>query len=196
MLTNAWFRYFGESILNLIVPDKQLAALAGSYLRVLIFGLWVFKLYKPRLSSLLTKVGLDMLPSKQVNVSHRLKVRYTNIFTCLRLLTRPRTFCCINMGSVDHLSNQCVSQLGACLGTIFTPLIPALSFRQIANIRAQHPTFGIGFLGAPVAVVITNWLMPLLLFLYVRFIGGSDCWGGFSKKAWQNWWPMVILHLI
>jgi len=39
LLTSTWFRYFGESILNLIVPDKQLAALAGSYLRVLIFGL-------------------------------------------------------------------------------------------------------------------------------------------------------------
>jgi len=39
MLTKPWFRYFGENILNLIVPDKQLAALAGTYLRVLIFGL-------------------------------------------------------------------------------------------------------------------------------------------------------------
>ena len=34
-------RYLGEDLLNLIIPDKELTALAGSYLRVLIFGLWV-----------------------------------------------------------------------------------------------------------------------------------------------------------
>lgn len=32
-------RYFAENLLNLIIPDKELTALAGSYLRVLIFGL-------------------------------------------------------------------------------------------------------------------------------------------------------------
>ena len=34
-------RYFAEHLLNLIIPDRELTALAGSYLRVLIFGLWV-----------------------------------------------------------------------------------------------------------------------------------------------------------
>lgn len=48
-----------------------------------------------------------------------------------------------------------------------------------------------GFAGAPTAVVITNWLMPLLLFLYVRFINGYECWGGFTRAAFKNWWPMV-----
>ncbi|KAF3938031.1 hypothetical protein ABW19_dt0200424 [Dactylella cylindrospora] len=58
-----------------------------------------------------------------------------------------------------------------------------------------HPVIGFGFLGAPTAVVITNWLMPLLLFLYVVFIRGSECWGGFSSKAWKNWSPMITLAL-
>ncbi|KAF3902985.1 hypothetical protein ABW20_dc0106018 [Dactylellina cionopaga] len=58
-----------------------------------------------------------------------------------------------------------------------------------------HPVIGFGFLGAPTAVVITNWLMPLLLFLYVRFVQGSECWGGFSRKALKNWSPMVKLAL-
>ena len=37
--------------------------------------------------------------------------------------------------------------------------------------------------------------MPLLLFLYVRFVGGMECWPGFSRKAFKNWGPMVRLAL-
>ncbi|RPA86416.1 MATE efflux family protein [Ascobolus immersus RN42] len=58
-----------------------------------------------------------------------------------------------------------------------------------------HPTIGMGFAGAPTAVVIIDYLMPLLLFLYVRFVAGSECWGGFSKRAFTNWWPMIQLAL-
>ncbi|KAA8908367.1 mate-domain-containing protein [Sphaerosporella brunnea] len=50
-----------------------------------------------------------------------------------------------------------------------------------------------GYIGAPIAVVITNWLMVLLLALYVRFVKGSECWGGFSRKALYNWSPMIKL---
>lgn len=44
-----------------------------------------------------------------------------------------------------------------------------------------------GFIGAPLAVTITQNLMPLLLYLYVVFVDGSQCWGGFSSRAWSNW---------
>jgi len=37
--------------------------------------------------------------------------------------------------------------------------------------------------------------MPILLFLYVRFVGGMECWPGFSTKAFRNWGPMVRLAL-
>lgn len=55
--------------------------------------------------------------------------------------------------------------------------------------------FGWGFVGAPIAVAISQNLIPALLFLYVVFIDGSQCWGGFSKKAFANWGPMVKLAL-
>ncbi|KAF2672520.1 putative membrane protein, putative efflux pump [Microthyrium microscopicum] len=55
--------------------------------------------------------------------------------------------------------------------------------------------FGWGFIGAPIAVAITDNLLPLLLFLYVYFINGSSCWGGFSRQALRNWWPMIKLAL-
>lgn len=52
-----------------------------------------------------------------------------------------------------------------------------------------------GFIGAPIAVSITEILMPILLFLYVRFIDGYQCWGGFDRKALKNWMPMIKLAL-
>lgn len=54
---------------------------------------------------------------------------------------------------------------------------------------------GWGFIGAPIAVSVTENIMPLLLFLYVRFIDGYQCWGGFDKRALKNWMPMVKLAL-
>jgi len=54
-----------------------------------------------------------------------------------------------------------------------------------------------GFVGAPIAVAITDNLLPLGLFIYVRFVSkhGMSCWNGFTKKALQNWGPMVKLAL-
>jgi multidrug resistance protein, MATE family len=54
---------------------------------------------------------------------------------------------------------------------------------------------GLGFKGAPIAVVITENLLPLTLFLYVRFVDGMQCWGGFEKRAFRNWGPMLALSL-
>ena len=47
--------------------------------------------------------------------------------------------------------------------------------------------FDWGFAGAPLAVVVTQSLMPVMLLLYVCFIDGSQCWGGFTKRSLVNW---------
>lgn len=52
-----------------------------------------------------------------------------------------------------------------------------------------------GFIGAPIAVAVTDNLLPLTLFSYVYFVDGKQCWGGFSKNAFKNWVPMVKLAL-
>lgn len=54
---------------------------------------------------------------------------------------------------------------------------------------------GWGFVGAPIAVAITENIMPLLLFAYVRFVDGYQCWGGFSARALRNWGPMIRLAI-
>ncbi|KAL2257923.1 hypothetical protein VTK26DRAFT_8956 [Humicola hyalothermophila] len=55
--------------------------------------------------------------------------------------------------------------------------------------------FGWGFIGAPIAVAVTQNLLPLLLFLYVWKVDGSQAWGGFRKAALRNWGPMIRLAL-
>ncbi|KAK2627696.1 hypothetical protein QTJ16_002342 [Diplocarpon rosae] len=55
--------------------------------------------------------------------------------------------------------------------------------------------FGWGFIGAPIAVAITDNLLPILLFLYVRFVDGRQCWNGFTWRAFHNWGPMIKLAL-
>ena len=54
---------------------------------------------------------------------------------------------------------------------------------------------GYGFIGAPIAVAITENLLPIFLFLYVKFVDGQQCWGGFSKRAFSNWWVMIRLAI-
>lgn len=47
-------------------------------------------------------------------------------------------------------------------------------------------TFKLGLLGAPLATSISYWLSFILLVLYARFVNGSDCWGGWTRKAFSN----------
>lgn len=53
----------------------------------------------------------------------------------------------------------------------------------------------LGYIGAPMAVAFTECLLPILLFLYVFFVDGRECWGGFSKRAFSNWGIMIKLAL-
>ncbi|KAI0392971.1 MATE efflux family protein [Xylariaceae sp. FL0594] len=55
--------------------------------------------------------------------------------------------------------------------------------------------FELGFIGAPIAVAFTQTLMPILLALYVKFVAGSQCWGGLTGRAFKNWGPMVRLAI-
>lgn len=51
----------------------------------------------------------------------------------------------------------------------------------------------LGFIGAPISVVLTRTLLPILLVLYTKLFDGSECWGGFSKRAFTNWWVIIRL---
>ncbi|CDK26297.1 unnamed protein product [Kuraishia capsulata CBS 1993] len=53
---------------------------------------------------------------------------------------------------------------------------------------------GWGFIGAPIVVSLTYWLMALLLLAYIFVIDGYKCWGGFSYSAlFTDFGPMLKL---
>lgn len=57
--------------------------------------------------------------------------------------------------------------------------------------------FGWGFIGAPIAVAITDNLLPFGLYIYIRYFteDGMSCWGGFTFQAFHNWTPMIKLAI-
>ncbi|ANZ75712.1 BA75_02991T0 [Komagataella pastoris] len=54
---------------------------------------------------------------------------------------------------------------------------------------------GLGFVGAPIATVINFWLMVFFLVLYVLFIDGKKCWGGFTREALTQWGDLSKLAI-
>lgn len=78
-----------------------------------------------------------------------------------------------------------VQSQGLFIATTYVLLIAAPVNIFINWLLVWH--FGWGFVGAPIAVAITQTLMPLLLFSYVMFVDGSQCWGGFTRRALTNW---------
>lgn len=53
-----------------------------------------------------------------------------------------------------------------------------------------------GFVGAPIAVAVTDNLLPLLLFLYVRYVDGAECWDGLTKRAFYNWGKLLFCTIV
>lgn len=57
---------------------------------------------------------------------------------------------------------------------------------------------GIGFLGAPLSVVISDWLMCFLLLAYTVYVDGYQCWPLLlllDKRFFQNWKKMTDLSV-
>lgn len=144
----------GTQILEAIVPEKETAALAGLYLKVVLFG----------------------APGYAVFESGKRFAQAQGLFSAtlyVLLLCAP---------------------LNAFLNWLFVWVSPWRS-SIINGVLTVHQQLGWGFVGAPIAVASTANLMPICLFLYIRFVDGMECWGGLSRKAFKNWGPMVRLAL-
>ncbi|CEI93196.1 hypothetical protein RMCBS344292_07435 [Rhizopus microsporus] len=55
--------------------------------------------------------------------------------------------------------------------------------------------FKLGFVGAPLATSLSYWLMLILIMLYIRFIRGSEAWGGWTRECLTDWWPFLKLSI-
>jgi len=54
-------------------------------------------------------------------------------------------------------------------------------------------TLNMGFIGAPLATSISYWLMFGLLLAYIKFVDGSEGWGGWTYECLTGWWPFLKL---
>ncbi|CCE64362.1 hypothetical protein TPHA_0H01560 [Tetrapisispora phaffii CBS 4417] len=86
------------------------------------------------------------------------------------------------------LQAQGIFDAGIYVLMICAPLNILMSYLLVWN-----KYIGFGFIGSAIAVVINFWLMFILLVLYVIFIDGKKCWGGFSKKAFKHWKDLAQL---
>lgn len=76
---------------------------------------------------------------------------------------------------------------------VCAPLNAALTYWLVWD-----PTLGFGFIGAPWAVVITNWTMCILTYGYIFFVDGSQCWPPgliVSSEYFQKWKPVIRLAI-
>ncbi|CAG8194997.1 unnamed protein product [Penicillium olsonii] len=129
--------YFSEHVLAKIVPETEVAKMAGLYLKIALLG--------------------------------------------------TPGFACFESGK-RYLQAQGVFSASLYVLIFCAPLNAFLNWFFVWKLQW-------GFIGAPIAVVITENLLPICLFIYVYFFVGSECWCGFSRRAFQNWGPMIRLAL-
>ncbi|KAA6407740.1 MAG: MATE efflux family [Lasallia pustulata] len=126
-----------EAILEKIVPEHDVAVLAGQYLRIILIG--------------------------------------------------APGYACFESGK-RYLQAQGLFSASLYVLLICAPLNALMNWLFVWQ-------FGWGFIGAPIAVAVVDTLLPILLALYVCFIAGRSCWPGFTRRALQNWGPMIRLAL-
>ncbi|KAI9293679.1 MATE efflux family protein [Neoconidiobolus thromboides FSU 785] len=58
-----------------------------------------------------------------------------------------------------------------------------------------HPTTSIGFIGAPFTIVFSNWITFLSMMIYIYYVEGLECWGGWTKDCLTNFSIYINLGL-
>ncbi|KAK6197080.1 mate-domain-containing protein [Scheffersomyces amazonensis] len=94
--------------------------------------------------------------------------------------------------SKRFLQAQGIFEAGTGILFISAPINIFLSYFLVWN-----PTYGIGFVGAPIAAVVNFWTMSILFILYVKYIDGNKCWFGVAKTKdiFQQWGQLSHLAI-
>ena len=91
-----------------------------------------------------------------------------------------------------YMQVQEINHASTAVLAFLAPLNACLSFVLVWD---QYLGLGFGFYGAPVAIVISNWLMPIGLAYYAIFIEGGKCWHPLTFRAFTNWVPILRLAI-
>lgn len=98
--------------------------------------------------------------------------------------------------SKRYLQAQGIFEAGTGVLFISAPINIFLSWFLVWNEK-----FGLGYIGAPIAIVINFWLMDILLIMYVIFVDGKKCWYGIAPLAelfsqWGNLSQLAIPGIV
>ncbi|ODV96212.1 hypothetical protein PACTADRAFT_75375 [Pachysolen tannophilus NRRL Y-2460] len=113
-------------------------------------------------------------------------IRLTELFLRWLLLGAP-PYIIFECGK-RFLQAQGIFEAGTGILFVTAPINVLLSYLLVWDSR-----IGLGFIGAPIAASINFWLMLLLMILYVEFVDGKKCWGGFTKEAFTHFYDLSKL---
>nr|QFR37246.1 MATE transporter [Cyberlindnera americana] len=71
----------------------------------------------------------------------------------------------------------------------------AAPFNAFLNYYLVWGPPNMGFIGAPIAIVSTNYIMATFLALYAVYVDGYQCWCGFPDDLFKNWGRMINLSI-
>ncbi|KAI8146084.1 mate-domain-containing protein [Fennellomyces sp. T-0311] len=145
----------------------QRAYLVLLLLFVPIAALWIF------VEPVLLSLGQELVLSQMTQVFLRYLTAGAPAYICFEATKK-------------YLQAQGIMHAGTYVLLICSPINLALNYLFVWQ-------WNYGFIGAPIATSITYWLMFILLIGYIAFIDGSAAWGGFSRRAFQNWVPFLKL---
>ncbi|RLV93660.1 putative transporter [Spathaspora sp. JA1] len=94
--------------------------------------------------------------------------------------------------SKRFLQAQGIFEAGTGILFVAAPLNILLSWFLVWN-----ETYGLGYIGAPIATAFNFWFMSFLMIMYVRFIDGYKCWFGISsfRELISNWSQLYRLAI-
>lgn len=153
--------------------------LVGLQLQRMVYFLWILTIPIGILWLLAEKILEKMVPEKE-------SAEFAGLYLRILLFGAPG-YACFESGK------RFVQAQGLFSATTYVLLVAAPLNAFMNWLFVWH--FDWGFVGAPIAVAVTDNLLPILLFLYVRFVDGRQCWNGFTWKAFHNWGPMIKLAL-
>lgn len=121
-------------------------------------------------------------------------LRLTNQFLRIMIIGGP-AYIFFECGK-RFLQAQGIFEAGTVILFVSAPLNIFLSWFLVWN-----KTYGMGYVGAPIATVINFYFMCLLMVLYVVFIDGSECWFGVASlkhllKKWAKLSHLAIPGII
>ncbi|KAJ9087353.1 ethionine resistance protein [Entomophthora muscae] len=88
------------------------------------------------------------------------------------------------------LQAQGIMSASTCILLLASPINLVFNYLLVSN-----PKTSLGFVGAPLAQVLTLWLMFIFSILYVCFINGKQAWGGWSRDCLRGWSTVIKLGL-